>query len=127
MGIQLLTVQIKMMQYMKKYPCSVGMVESLLQLDMRWKAAYYLHQLEDLELIEDLTQEEVDAFMRGENYKELETCGICCGRYALTDAGEIALDRWEDLRKASIKEVLVPVFTTVLGAVLGLALSGLSA
>lgn len=45
----------------------------------------------------------------------------------MTDAGEIALDRWEDLRKASIKEVLVPVFTTVLGAVLGLALSGLSA
>lgn len=63
MEIQLLTVQIKMMQYIKKYPCSVGMVESLLPLDMRWKAAYYLHQLEDLELIEDLTQEEVDAFM----------------------------------------------------------------
>ena len=127
MEVQLLTVQIKMMQYMKKFPCSVGMMESLLRLDMRWKVAYYLHQLEELDLIEDLTQEEVDAFMRGENYKELETCGICCGRYALTDAGEIVLDQWEDRRKASIKEVLVPALTTVLGAVLGFVLSGLTA
>lgn len=124
MVVDLLALQIRMMRYMKRYPCSVVMLESLLQLDPRWKVGYYLSKLEEYELIEELSQPEVDAFMRGEDYKELETDDAGCGRYALTDAGEIVLDEWEDQQRKSIKEVLVPALTTVLGAVLGYLFSG---
>lgn len=126
MVVDLLALQIRMMWYMKRYPCSVVMMESLLQLDPRWKVGYYLSKLEEYELIEELSQPEVDAFMRGENYKEMEVCDVGCGRYALTDAGEIVLDQWEDQHLKSEKEVLIPVFTTVLGAVLGFAFGVLS-
>lgn len=124
MDVGLLEIQIRMMRYMKRYPCSVVMLESLLQLDLRWKVAHYLGKLEEYELIEELSQPEVDAFMRGDDYKELETGDAGCGRYALTDSGEIVLDEWDDRQRKSIKEVLVPALTTVLGAVLGYLLSG---
>ena len=124
MNIELLTIEIRMLRYMHRYPCSVDMLISLLHPKQRWKIGYYLAHLEDLGLVEEISQQEIDAFWRGDNYKEMQICtSTLSGYYMLTDNGEFVLEQWTDSCKTSFKEVFVPVFTSILGAVLGYLLS----
>ena len=76
MNIELLTIEIRMLRYMHRYPCSVDMLISLLHPKQRWKIGYYLAHLEDLGLVEEISQQEVDAFWRGDNYKEMQTINL---------------------------------------------------